>query len=353
MSESQAPDKVLDFVRAAKAKGVGDDSVVSLLRQNGWSERRVYDALSTYYEEMLGTSIPARGTRVESARDAFYYLLAFITLGCWTVALVLLADQYVDHVIPDVLGYPLTGSSFRSEVAGQLATLIIAYPLFLLISRLIAVEVARRPEALESGVRKWLTYIALVITAVTLLGDAVWFLTSFLTGDLTARFAWKAIVLFVVAAGVFSYYLATVRTARVAPWRDRLYATISSVVVVLALVLGFTAAGTPSKQRELGMDEVRMNRISSIAADVSIYWTQSAPRENERHLPRSLFVLPGEPSSREDPQTSQPFEYHPGILGKYSVCAVFDDASEKGGSPEWAHPAGRHCFALDAHRGTL
>ncbi len=137
---------------------------------------------------------------------------------------------------------------------------------------MIAREVARRPEALESGVRKWLTYIALVITACTLLGDAVWFLTTFLTGDLTVRFAWKAFVLFVVAAGVFSYYLGIVRAESTAPWRDRAYAWAATAMVVVALVLGFTAAGTPSRQRDLTLDESRVNRLSLLSGSIAAYW---------------------------------------------------------------------------------
>jgi hypothetical protein len=353
MSQSQAPDKVLDFVRAAKGKGVADESIVDLLRQNGWSERRVYDALSTYYEDTLGTPIPARGTRVESARDAFYYLLAFITLGCWTVALVLFADQFVDHAIPDAInGYDISSQYFRSQVAGQLATLIIAFPLFLLVSRLIAVEVARRPEALESGVRKWLTYIALVITAMTLIGDAVWFLTSFLTGDLTARFAWKAAVLFIVAAGVFSYYLSTMRSSAPAPRRDWAYGAAASAAVLVALILGFSAAGTPHTQREMAMDETRVNRLTSAAVEIGEYWEHSAQKEGDRHLPASLADLPGTPADTQDPQTNQPFEYHPGTGSTYSLCATFVTTDSNNYS-KWSHPSGQHCFTLDArHYGS-
>jgi hypothetical protein len=46
--------------------------VVALLRQNGWSER------GTYRE---GRSEEAAA--MEAARDAFLYLLAFITLEIW------------------------------------------------------------------------------------------------------------------------------------------------------------------------------------------------------------------------------------------------------------------------------
>jgi len=69
------------FIAAAKARGVSDEFAVALLRQNGWSERRIYQAFSTYYERVLGTPLPSRGGRVEYAGEAFLYLLAFTLAG--------------------------------------------------------------------------------------------------------------------------------------------------------------------------------------------------------------------------------------------------------------------------------
>jgi Domain of unknown function (DUF5671) len=339
---AQDSDKLIDFIRAARAQQVPDDSIVALLRQNGWSERRIYQALSSYYESVLGTPIPSRGTRIEAARDAFFYLLAFTTLGFWTVALILFADNFVDHAIPSALDQFPNAQYFRSAVAGQLATLIVAFPLFLFISRLIALEVARRPEAMESGVRKWLTYIALVVTAVTLLGDAVAFLSAFLSGDLTARFAWKAFALFVVAAGVFSYYLGAVRTEAPPAWRDRVYAWVATAGVALALALGFLATGAPAQMREYSLDERRITLLTEIAGSVERSWTNSTPHR----LPRGLGELSGAPVLR-DPETGRELEYRPLAGSKYQLCATFDTASEAQAT-RWQHPVGYHCFKLDA-----
>src|SRR2546422_4461891 len=44
-----------------------------------------------------------------------------------------------------------------------------------------------RSERAESGVRKWLTYIALLITAGALIGDVITFLAYFLRGELSVR----------------------------------------------------------------------------------------------------------------------------------------------------------------------
>lgn len=211
MTDSVAPvDPLAGFIRTAKERGVADDALVSLLRQNGWSDRRVYRSLTEYYAGALGVAPPSRGGRGVDARDAFLYLLNFITLGFWTIALGQLFVHLIDRRFPDVASYP-TYSTFTQDIAWQLATIIIAFPCFALIGRIIARERARRPESAESGVRLWLTYLALVIAGIIVLGDAIWVLESLLTGALTVRFILDSVVVIGLGGGVFAYYLATLR----------------------------------------------------------------------------------------------------------------------------------------------
>ncbi len=203
------------FVRTAKANGVPDDALVALLRQNGWSERRIYRSLGAYYSESLGMPPPSRSGRSEHARDAFLYLLNFITLGFWTVALGQLFYALVDRRFPDPVDLysGARGGPLLSEIAWQLATIIVAYPCFVFLGRLIARELERRPDAAESGVRAWITYVALVIAAIVVLMDGIWFLNALLRGQLTVKFILDSLVLLVLGGGVFGYYLNGLRSA--------------------------------------------------------------------------------------------------------------------------------------------
>ncbi len=338
--------KLVAFIRTAKERQVGDDSIVSLLRQHGWSERRIFAAFSDYYEGVLGETIPSRGSRIEQARDAFFYLLAFITLGFWTIALILLADRLIDFAFPSPLDMSYQLTAFRGEISGQLAMLIVAFPLFLFVSRLIAQEVALRPEALDSGVRKWLTYVALVITAVTMLGDAVAFLTQFLSGDLTVRFALKALVLLVVAGGTFWYYLGTMRAEPAAPSRNRVFGWAAAAAVIIAIAVGFANTGSPARQRALSLDQQRVSRLASIARYINGQWQQS--KGEKFALPRNLGQVPIEGVEFKDPATGAALEYTPGLGTSYSLCATFDTESTNKPDGTWTHPAGHHCFTMDA-----
>lgn len=59
----------------------------------------------------------------------------------------------------------------------------------------------------RSRVRKWLTYLTLVITACTLIGDAIGLVYNFLSGDLTTRLALKLMVIAAIAGVIFVYFI--------------------------------------------------------------------------------------------------------------------------------------------------
>ncbi len=343
------PTKLVEFIASAKARNVADEFIASILRQNGWSDRRIFQAFSNYYHDVLGMEVPSRGSRLENARDAFYYLLTFISLGLWTVSLVQFAYAYIDHVLPSSLDWDYAAVSFSSQVAGQLATLIIAFPLFLFMSRVVAKETARRPEAFESAVRKWLTYIALVITAVTLLTDAVWFLSSYLSGELTARFAWQATVLFIVATGIFSFYLGTVRAESIDTRRDWFFASAATAAVAVALVLGFTSIGSPAQQRVASLDDQRITRLSAIGNAIHTRWVDAGAHGNSA-LPVSLTSMTElDADTIRDPDTHRLFRYLPTRGSQYQLCANFDGTSPPTRYIDfWYHSSGQHCFTFDA-----
>jgi uncharacterized protein DUF5671 len=345
MSTSSEVSNLVAFIRSAKQRNVEDEFIVALLRQNGWTERRIFSAFSVYYEDVLGSPLPTRGSRIESARDAFFYLLAFVMLGIWTVALIWLGNVLIDRALPNALDNPYDIETFRQAVAGQLASLIIAFPIFIIVSRSIVRETQRRPEALDSGVRKWLTYIALVVTAVTLVGDAVWFLQQFLTGDLTLRFTLKTCMLFVVAGGVFWYYLGTVRPEITVPARDRIFGWAATLVVAIAIVLGFTGIGTPLHQRDVALDQQRVSDLQSIRQQISSSYA------SEHRLPRTLGDVIS--NLKNDPLTQRPYEYVPGKKAAYRLCATFaTDDRALPADPFWKHGLGRTCYALKGTQGS-
>lgn len=208
-SQGQPGSELSAFLAAAKEHGLSDEFVVSLLKENGWPERTVYRAYSSFYSNVVGLQLPTRGPSTENAKDAFLYILNFITLGFWTVALGQIFYSLIQHWFPDPTQMAYYGGTLRAQTAWQLATVIVAFPVFAFVHGLINRELRSRPELYDSGIRRWLTYLALVIAAVIVITDAVWFIDALIVGELTMRFILDSIVLLVLGGGVFAYYLTT------------------------------------------------------------------------------------------------------------------------------------------------
>jgi Domain of unknown function (DUF5671) len=202
---------IQEFLDAAKRQGASDESLVTLLRGRGWPEDDVYRALADDFEKRSGVRVPAYKPS-GSAKDAFLYLLSFSMLATWTIGLGAVMFTLIDRWIRDPLS-PVNNYWADSyyQVADSLACMIVAFPLYLLTMRYILREVGVHPEKLESPVRKWLTYIALLIAAGVVVGDLISFLTHFLRGELTARFVAKTSVALLIAGGVFWYYLGSLQ----------------------------------------------------------------------------------------------------------------------------------------------
>ena len=196
---------VQQFIDSARAQGTTDEAIVGLLRGRGWPEDDVYRALADHFEGRSGLAIPAY-KRSGSAKDAFIYLLSFATLATWTLGLGSVAFTLIEWWIKDPLNQNTSYANSYYQIADSLACIIVAFPVYLLTMHFINRELRMHPEKLESSIRKWLTYIALLIAAGIVVGDSITFLTYFLRGELSARFISKVVTVLVIAGGVFWYY---------------------------------------------------------------------------------------------------------------------------------------------------
>ena len=221
-STNPLPEPVSDivvFIEQARERGASDEFVAQMLKQFGWPQRDVERAFFQVYERLTGYPMPSPPSGgAESAKDAFFYLLSFALLGTWAQALGQLAFIYINRAIPDSTQGSYGGSDY--DIAFGLARLIVAYPIYLLMMRLINQELKRYREKYFSGVRKWLTYLTLLVVSIIGVSTLIAFLTSFLRGELTARFVIKALVVLLLDGGILIYYLRWLKRSP-AEFRDR------------------------------------------------------------------------------------------------------------------------------------
>jgi hypothetical protein len=345
--------KLQTFVDTSKSRGAGDEFLAALLTRRGWTTGEVYAVLGKHWESSTGLAIPERAGATESARDAFLYLLSFATLATWTGAFGSMLFQFIDYWFPDSVSRSYV-YDLRSAVTWQMAALAVAFPIYLLAMRTILREAGAQPERLESGVRKWLTYLALLGTAGAMICDLICFLDYFLAGELTVRFVLKAAAVMAICGSVFAYYIGSLRWDRStdmerAQSRSTLFAICSTVALAAAFLIGLGVAGTPSQQRRIEADKKRVEDLRNLAFAIKRRNEQDAQAE----LPSALSELKLPKARLSDPETKAPYEYRRGSGSGYELCATFDSESDADNarnglvSNRWAHGKGRSCFAID------
>src|SRR3989344_3977291 len=136
-----------------------------------------------------------------------FTLVSFIALYSFAFSLGSLAFQFIERAFPDLLhswaALGMLGAGSNAAIAG----LLVAFPLYLFLMRLIWKETRGDAKNLESGVRKWFTYITLVGVAGVMLGDLIAVVANVLGGELAIRFFLKAFTIFSIAFSIFGYYL--------------------------------------------------------------------------------------------------------------------------------------------------
>ncbi|WP_299623118.1 DUF5671 domain-containing protein [uncultured Tateyamaria sp.] len=192
---------VYDALRAGKSRS----DIAEVLIASGWAKSEVTHALGEWAEVDFSPPV-TRPHATASARDFFVYALTFGVLIFGAINLVILGFHIIDFLFEDsARGYRSSGMRWA------IAALIVAAPLYFWLAVRDRRAVDRDAGQRRSLMRRWLTYVTLLIAAVAFLGDAIAVIYALLQGDLTGQFLLKAAVVAAVAGGVFAYYLSDIR----------------------------------------------------------------------------------------------------------------------------------------------
>lgn len=207
-----ADTKLVTFVESALKAGQSRDAVRAALEKAGWSKDQVGDALAHYADVAFAVPVPRPRAQV-SARDAFWYLLMFGTLYSSAFYLADLLFGFINLAWPDDLSssYPDRTQYVESGIRWATAAVIVSFPVFLFTAWKTGKEVAADPTRRNSAIRKWLTYLTLLVAAAAIVSDSITLVYNMLSGDLTTRFILKVLVVAVIAAAGFGYYTWSIR----------------------------------------------------------------------------------------------------------------------------------------------
>jgi len=352
-----SPPNPQDYVVALKQNGAEDHAIIAILRNAGWPEKDAVAALSAYYQALTGLAIPARPRSIGGPREAFVHLLSFMTLAVWSLAAGSLWFTLIDIWLPDPAVRPSVDP--LAGMARDLACVLVAFPVFILVMRAVWRELLRQPPQADSALRRWLTYLALLLAAGTLIGDLVAFVEHLLRGEITARFAAKVVVVLALAGGVFWFYLRSVQPGgRGENLRrhGRAGAAAAAGWVALTLVFSFAKFGSPATQRLSASDDRRSEDLEAIARVIWARWIAARGPEVPM-LPPSIKELPESATLRlTDPMSGEPYRYSPLGGARYELCARFQADTTSLPVPARrslfrVHPAGNYCFTVDASAG--
>lgn len=130
----------------------------------------------------------------------------------------------------------------------------------------------------------------------------------------------------------------------------------ASLIVVATLAAALWTMDSPSTQRNLRLDQRRVNELEQLTSMVSLW------HDEHGRLPKTLAELASQPGwspAVRDPASGQPYEYAVISTRGYRLCAVFatstaePDPARRGArwhDARWLHPAGRHCFDREVPR---
>jgi type II secretory pathway pseudopilin PulG len=288
-----------------------------------------------------------------TAKDVFSHLLAIAMLYVGVISFIALLFQYINVKFPDALDFYYTGS--LEVIRQSMASLFVVWPVYILMSWIIYKDLADRPEKSQIGIRKWLLYLTLFVTAVTIIVDLVTLINFFLNGEITTRFILKVIVVLVTAISVFGYYLWDLRHEGDSKSKLPRQAAIgTSIIILVSIGLGFIFVGSPAQQRQVRFDEQRVNDLATIQNEIINYYGQKdklPPTIDSLTNTLTGFTVP------VDPDTNAAYEYSAESKLDFQLCATFSTASDSQNinitrpvyystpyGQNWNHAAGRVCF---------
>lgn len=297
-------------------------------------------------------------------KNFFLQIGIIVTLYASIISFLTFLFNLIDKTFPVTSGgfsyysYDAYGSAMRFAIS----TLIVMFPLFIWLSRVYRKSVATDPNLKDSKIRKWLLYFTLFLAGLTIAIDLIVLINSFLRGsDITTAFLLKVLVVLVVAAKVFYFYLKDIKGYWEAnPAKAKQVAWALSVVVLVAVVGGFFAIGSPTNQQKLGRDSERVSALQDIQWQIVNFY------QSKGRLPAALSDLTDPISGYivpVDPSTGAAYTYSLSDKGPltFQICAEFETVSSsqtelsqmKGGmmaypsdvyTANWSHEIGEKCF---------
>jgi len=257
-----------------------------------------------------------------SAKYVFYYLLSLAALIFTALAFGMILFSIIDKVIPDVLN---SYSSVDGQLKFAISALFIAAPIFYLISGLINRGLHKGELEKDSDIRRWLTYFIILVSSLTILGVFIGVINNFLSGELTGRFIFKALVMLFISGLTFSFYFYDIKRAN--PDKPdkvvKIFFGATLVFVLAAFVAAWFFVESPKTARNRRLDQALIQNIYNIENAMNSYYDRYSKLPanlEEFRADKNVYVSA---AALIDPETKAPIVYNKIGDKEFELCATF------------------------------
>ena len=289
-----------------------------------------------------------------TAKNFALQLGSLIALYASLSALLVVTFDVIDIIYPDAAAGYFEYDSAQSGIRFGIATLIVFFPTYLFLTRLVN-QIRRKETGAYLALTKWVVYLSLLVGTLVLLGDFVTVILSYLNGEITVRFTLKALaVAVVISSAIYYYYMDAKGHWSLHEQASKVFGVCATIVVALVLAFGFTHSDSPAKVREMKIDSQQTTDLNDMQYRIEDHY-----RLNNA-LPKDVqTVFIGAPAPHAVTGRTA-YEYKIVDATTFELCATFSYPSQntalnapqpaavngemKNPYNNWDHGAGKTCF---------
>lgn len=249
------------------------------------------------------------------ALDAFLNLLTLITSGWLAWSLGAMSFQLTNKYF----GTIVYGSTYFNEsvLKTAIASALIVAPVYYFVMFALHRKYKAGELNQASGVHRWLTYLMLLISALSIIGSLIALISGFLNGDYTANVILKIITIIVIAGAIFGYYFYDLKR------RDYARASLVSIVAgwSAAALLSVFVVASFFNITQPGLARLQLLDTQTVTAVNNVYTLVLTSYRGNGKLPQDLDM--SQLVSSSDPAIYKKIGYRLINENQFEICAEF------------------------------
>lgn len=284
---------------------------------------------------------------------AFFYLLSLVALLFMALSTGMVVFQIINKFIPEAAGFH-SGSYSSGPLRFAISALVVSIPVFYAVTSRIYKALYSGDLEPDAAIRRWLTYLILLVTSVVMIIWVIMTVNSFLDGELTLKFALKFLTVLIIAGTVFGFYLYDIKRENIRGEKDpvtRIFFWASLIAVLGVFVSGLLVVESPWEARAKRLDQQVLQDLSYLNSQIDRYYKEeeALPADLEQLTESSLYRVSDEDMT--DPETGERYEYEVTGEKEYRLCADFRTSGQDEDNyylnREWPYEEGYNCFDLE------